>query len=144
MVGLLPEPDPIRLLVVDDNLADVDLLRYALEPLCAAEFTSIRDGRYALDSLPSLDPTRFNVIIVDWQLPGASGDAVAKAILRQTGNVRPVVLLSSILPRHLGEELEQLGAIVMEKPVDLDGYDHLAKRIAALASGNFAAGAAAT
>lgn len=147
MIGSNDNPEcasaPVRVLVVDDNLAEVELLRSAVAKFGFAELASIQDGRKALETTHH-DLRQFDLILIDWRLPGLHGDAVAKAFLSRQDqeDAVPVVLFSSGLPPQIADELREAGAVVIDKPIDLDGYDGLAARLAALARRPITLGAA--
>ena len=127
----------MRFLVIDDSVEDVELLRSALEPLGPVEITSIENGHVAMDLLSNHEHyCSFDVIVVDWRLPGIAGDQLAKAILGNPAVQRavPVVVLSSRLPPSVSDGLQERGALVLEKPVDLDGYERLAEELCELAN----------
>ena len=125
----------MKLLVVDDSADDVDLLRSALSTVGAVEITPIDDGRSALQLLSEQEQCHFDLIVIDWRLPGIAGDQVAGAFLSNPSVQAqiPVVVLSSPLPGHTTERLREAGAAVLQKPVDLDGYDQLANALFELA-----------
>ncbi len=58
------------------------------------------------------------LVISDVRLPGATG-LQALAALRQSDWNTPVILISSFADRELREEAERLGAVVLDKPFDL-------------------------
>jgi len=82
---LLPEPDlrGRRFLVVDDN----EMSRYVLcEMLTNMTFVAkdVSSGKVALEELQAAAEERnpYEVVILDWQMPGMDGIEVAKAIRR--------------------------------------------------------------
>lgn len=80
----------MRVLVVDDNAMNVELFVDALEAdghTVAVERDGVRGRARALAE-------RFDVILLDVQLPGLSGDAVC-AELRKAGVVTPIAALTS-------------------------------------------------
>ncbi|MEZ5351858.1 MAG: response regulator [Bryobacteraceae bacterium] len=126
----------LRVLIIDDNRGDIDLLRRAFEPVCDAEFTSICDGESALETIPGAAPSSYDLVLIDWRMPGVEGDRLAMALLDRYRSSRckpAIVVLSSALPPSIGSALESKGAIILGKPADLDGYDVLAQRLYALA-----------
>ncbi len=125
----------MKFLVVDDSLNDVALLRSAFPPLECVEITPVESGQTALHLLSNQEQLPFDLVIIDWRLPGIPGDQVAHAFLSapQIHQQVPVVVLSSALPPLVGENLHKHGAFVWEKPVDLDGYERLATSLCDLA-----------
>lgn len=118
----------MKLLVVDDNADDVDLLRFALNRVGAVDITPIQSGQLALQLLSAQEHWPFDLIVIDWRLPGISGEQVAGAFLNSPAVQAqiPVVVLSSSLPRHVSDRLHESGAAVLQKPLDLEGFEHLA------------------
>lgn len=125
----------MKLLIVDDSVDDVALLRSALKSVEPAEITLLENGHAALQMLCSSASWSFDLIVIDWRLPGMAGDHLAKAVLSSAARppLTPVVVLSSALPPPLSHNLHECGALVLEKPVDLDGYDRLAASLCNLA-----------
>jgi len=90
-------PKAIRILVVDDNPADVLLLEEAFGDIKAVEIQVAADGERALARLRGTDAReRPDMILLDLQLPGQSGLDVLKT-LKADGELRkiPVLILSS-------------------------------------------------
>ncbi len=122
----------MKFLVVDDSVEDVALLRSALTT--QAQITPIEDGTQALALLTSVESWPFDLVVIDWRLPGIGGDQIAREFLRNPVIQQvPVVVLSSTLPPPVSHQLQQCGALILEKPIDLDGYDRLAEGLCALA-----------
>src|SRR5438552_9283281 len=69
----MSESRKIRLLIIEDNVADVLLMREALRELCSlpVEITSVPDGEQALAVLK--EGTEFDVVILDLALPKMDG-----------------------------------------------------------------------
>jgi CheY-like chemotaxis protein len=121
----------IRLLVVDDEPFDVELLRNALALAGESNITHICDGSQALEMVTNGAVEAFDLILLDWSLPGISGEQIARAYLERT-NLKarvPVVILSNALPGPIDSALRAMGAITIQKPLSLDGYSHLASQI---------------
>ncbi len=122
---------PLRVLLIDDTPSDVELLTLALEPH-GAEFTRFDDGLAARECLSTLKPGSFDLVLLDWRLPGVNGDELALEYLARPDRdpSLPVCLITSALPPRLTQALLEAGAHVLEKPMDLDGYDRLAVTLA--------------
>jgi CheY-like chemotaxis protein len=125
----------MRFLVVDDSHEDVALLRCALQGVDQVEITPIDSGKSALQFLVNRQPWSFDLVVVDWRMPGIAGDELATAFLnnRRMYPQIPVVILSCAIPPPTSQELNDRGAVVIEKPTDLDGYDRLAANLCSLA-----------
>jgi CheY-like chemotaxis protein len=124
----------IKVLVIEDNSADVALLRYGLDQTGEKyELTVLKDGEEALRFItlervkPSDHPC---VIVLDLQIPRHSGLEVLNA-LRQVPALENVgvIVYSSFAPPAQAEEIRTLGAHYRNKPVKLDEYQELAKLI---------------
>lgn len=118
----------MRFLVVDDSVEDVAILRSALTEAGPVEITPVTNGHTALKLLSEGEHLAFDLIVIDWRLPGIAGDQVATTFLNNplVRDQVPVVVLSSALPPPINERLLESGAIVLEKAIDLNGYEHLA------------------
>jgi CheY-like chemotaxis protein len=125
----------MKFLVVDDSLNDVALLRSAFPPSECIEITPVESGQTALQLLSKQEDLSFDLVIIDWRLPGVPGDQVAQAFLAapRIHSQIPVVVLSSALPPLVSDKLHEHGAFVWEKPLDLDGYERLAINLCELA-----------
>jgi CheY-like chemotaxis protein len=118
----------MKFLVVDDSVEDVAILRTALTEAGPVEITPITNGHVALQLLSQAEQLVFDLIVIDWRLPGIAGDQVAATFLNNplVRTQVPVVVLSSALPPPINERLVGSGAVVLEKAVDLNGYEQLA------------------
>jgi CheY-like chemotaxis protein len=84
----------LRVLIVDDNRADVDLLLECLNPI-GAQATIARNGVQALELLRRDDSPRFDLVLLDVNLPGIGGPEVLQEIRSDNRlRVTPVVVLS--------------------------------------------------
>ena len=89
--GQLTLPDNCRILIVDDNLANRELVRAILGPF-GAEMTDAADGDEAISSAGEAP---FDVILMDLRMPRVDGRAAA-ARIRQGGlNARTPILAFS-------------------------------------------------
>lgn len=113
--GLAPELAGRRVLLVDDNPTNLQILRtqctrWGMEVACAAR------GTYALAMLEA-EPA-FDVAVLDLHMPGMDGLQLARAIAAQCGNAAPaLVLLSSSMPRARDAAAMELFAARLAKPV---------------------------
>jgi|SRR5579863_3768610 CheY-like chemotaxis protein len=129
------------ILVIEDNPAEVVLLRHALDQL---------NQDYVLDVLPDGEAAlRFVhdhrsgarephpcVILLDLYLPKHDGLAVLEAIRRQPAltHIRVVVLSGYANPRDL-KAVREMDALFRSKPSSLAEYADLAAEIVALCKG---------
>ena len=122
---------PTKIVVIEDNPADVGLLRYGLdeqgEPY---EIHVLTDGEQAIRFieehrlLPEPVPC---AIVLDWHLPKHDGATVLKAIRREPVLQRVhVVALTTLSPREEAE-MRNLGVrLFRAKPNRLDDWIELA------------------
>ena len=120
----------LKVLLVEDNPADVDLLLECLNPAQPSlSVHVVHDGASAIDYLKRGSPT--HVVILDLNLPGMSGYDVLSQIkhdaqLRQT----PVVVLThSDAPRDVARTYELGANCYITKPASLQGFRHVVKQL---------------
>ena len=117
-----------RILLVDDNPALVRMLRLALIS-DGFDVASAEDGEQALKRL---DDDRFDLIILDLQMPRMDGRTFYR-VYRQRGGQSPVIILSAYGAASAQQELNAEAAIA--KPFDpevlLDTVKALLKQPAA-------------
>lgn len=128
------EQRPLRILLIEDNPADVVLTRMTLaESGRVHELLVIVDGEAALAYLRVANPAP-DLILLDLNLPKVDGFSVLEQLreLPEVGKV-PVAILSS---SHICEDRDRafrLGAgAYFEKPGSLSGYKHLAREFETL------------
>jgi len=137
--SLISTRNPARILMIEDNPADVSLLRYALDQQDDIySLDVLRDGAEAIEFIrsqrshnSSIDPC---VMTLDLHLPKHDGTAVLRAIAEtpSLSNLRVVVLTNLASPQ---EEREALGfdiRLYRVKPAELDGWVSLAAEILAI------------
>jgi CheY-like chemotaxis protein len=131
--------NPGKILVIEDNPADVFLLRFALNHHKQEyELELLRDGQEALRFVHqqrtlAAEPQPC-VIVLDLNLPGHDGKAVLQAIRDEPllAHVR-VVALSSFVNPNDELEIQQLGVrLYQAKPMKLDEWIVLAGEILAI------------
>ncbi len=90
----MPDPRPPKVLIVDDD-DDVRLgLRRMLEQLEDFAITEVGDGQAALDAM---ERTRFDLLLLDINLPVVSGETVLTLVGFDEGFKRPghIVVMSA-------------------------------------------------
>jgi len=130
-----------RILLVDDSLADVKLLRLALtEHRQDYELQVLRSGEDALRFVNEQGKQGMQqhpcVILLDLNLPQHDGLAVLGAIKRSAdlAHVSVIVLSGFASPRQQ-EEVANLGAVYMQKPMELSDYYELGKQVIEICNG---------
>lgn len=118
--------NPVRVLVIEDNPADVELLRMALDDArLSCELTVLDDGGSALAAFSDARSTlRVDLIVLDLNLPKYDGLELLDAARRggRFTSVPIAVLSSSSSPREQAR-IEEYGRVTyMTKPTELDEY----------------------
>jgi len=127
---------PARILVVEDNQADVFLLRHALDEHAEDYLIEVlRDGAEAIQFVEqqriiASDPTPC-AIVLDLHLPKHDGAAVLRVIRHEpTLSHIHVVALTSLASPTEENEVRNLGIrLYRAKPTDLDEWIKLAGEI---------------
>ena len=126
-----------KILVIEDNAADVFLLRHALDQHNEEYMLEvIRDGEAAIEFVSSQRTTGVSegqpcVIVLDLHLPKHDGAAVLKVIRQEPvlEHVQVVALTSLASPRD-EEEVRELGVrLYRAKPVNVEDWIQLAGKI---------------
>jgi len=109
----------MKILMVDDNPADVDLVNEGLER-CGAkvELCAIQDGVQAVELLRRMDGGSLSLILLDINLPKANGQTVLREIKRHPRLRQiPVVMFStSRAPRDIRGSYESGANSYVVKP----------------------------
>jgi CheY-like chemotaxis protein len=122
---------PQRILVVEDNPADVMLLRMALDEAgVVADLTVCADGEAAIAHIQSAaEPPE--VVLLDLNIPCHDGLEVLQ-MLREA-NIwpgTPIVVFTSSITRLDQDRIEGYGASVLRKPQSYSGFVSAAMEIA--------------
>lgn len=126
-----------RILVVEDNPADIELLRFALDRQGEYTLQVLEDGEEALHFIAEhragLHPPDPCVILLDVHLPKYDGLEILDA-LKDAGTLRHirVIVLSSVASPEAEAEIRGKGAIYRTKPVTLKKFLELGAEIFAL------------
>ena len=121
----------MRILLVEDSLADVELTLEALQDAKVAnEVTVVRDGAAAIDLLRSSTDAP-DLVILDLNLPCLSGHDVLAA-MRADESLRriPVAVLTTSAAESDVVKTYDLGAnCFLTKPVEIDQFIHVVQSI---------------
>ena len=84
--------NPIKVLVVDDDVAILDMIRFALEQAGL----EVQTATSAYDALLYINDDRPNIILMDWMMPGISGIELTRR-LRKDSNTEeiPIIMLTA-------------------------------------------------
>lgn len=129
-------------LMIEDNPADVQLLRFALDEVgLPCRLTAIHDGFEALqwarqfgeDARPH-DPA---LVILDLNLPKHDGFEILEEITRnpRLAGLPVLVLSSSASPRDVARVHAFPNTQYMTKPVVLDDYGNVARMLSGMLAG---------
>jgi CheY-like chemotaxis protein len=116
-----------RVLVVDDQLVIAETIKQVLA-LDECEVETVSSGE---DALVAFQQGRFDLIIVDYQMPAMKGDEVASAI-RALAPKQPIIMMTAY-----GEALRLAGSFplavdrVIRKPFDLQELREAVREFAA-------------
>lgn len=128
--------EPIEVLLVEDNPADVRLTREALyEVRISNTLNVVTTGEDALDYLfqrnAHTDKERPDLILLDLNLPRLSGHEVLETIKEDKSLKRiPVVILtSSDAERDVIKSYDHYANCYIQKPVDMDGFITIVTRL---------------
>jgi CheY-like chemotaxis protein len=129
-------PEPIEILLVDDNPGDV---RLTLESLKSARVHNrmhvVEDGERALAFLrrqePYTDAPSPSLILLDLDLPLLSGREVLEAIKRDPdlAKIPVVVLTTSQADEDVARSYELHASCYVTKPVDFERFLHVIRMI---------------
>jgi CheY-like chemotaxis protein len=115
MSGLpVTAPDPMTVLVVDDDRALLDMVSAAFAEE-GYRVLAASDGRAGLDLARRSPP---DVIVLDVLMGGMDGPAFAHAYARSPGPHAPIIVVSGALPGQAAR-VEEAAAFVA-KPFELD------------------------
>jgi chemotaxis protein CheX len=118
----------MRVLVADDDIAVRRLVVHLLQKIGTGEVVQAADGIEALDHW-NREP--FDLIVIDWEMPGQSGLDVVRTIRTQGSRV-PIFMVSVRAQRSQVIEAIDAGASdYLPKPVDVDALGDKLKRFCA-------------
>ena len=122
-----PAMQTFRMLLIDDNDADVYLLRRALQKAgLAIELTVLKDGAEGLAFARGEDQSAGlpDLVVLDLNLPKSGGAEVLRAMKGNPGLASiPVVVMSSSASKAEQAVIANLGVTkYLTKPPDLDGF----------------------
>ncbi|NUN00072.1 MAG: response regulator [Bryobacteraceae bacterium] len=128
--------EPINILLVEDNPADVRLTREAFkEGRCLVNLAVARDGVEALDVLHRrgrhYDAAPPDLILLDLNLPKIDGREVLREIKSDPAlrKIPLVVLTTSTADQDVGDAYGLAANCYIQKPVDLDQFIRVVQSI---------------
>ena len=120
---------PIRLLVVDDEVALTRSLKLNLEDTGRYEVYVVNDSRQAIATALRVQP---DVILLDLMMPHMDGGDVSRALQENRTLARtPVILLTALVRKTEETELQLGGRVRMGigKPVTLSELDAAVNKV---------------
>ena len=113
----------IYVLYVEDNEGDVALLEMSFERYCST-FNIILDNAETVEEATELfQPDKYNVVLVDWNLPDGEGIDVIQFI-RSTDKNLPIYILSGLITEeHLQLSEEYNITACLQKDYNKDFVD---------------------
>ncbi len=128
--------EPIEILMIEDNLADIELTREALmEGKLTNRLHTVVDGEQALDFLyqrePYEDVPSPDIILLDLNLPKISGREVLADIKSNPDlSIIPVIVLSSSQDASdISKSYELNANSFVTKPIQADNFLEVVKKI---------------
>ncbi len=124
--------DPMRVLVVDDNLVNLKVAEKQLQRL-GYRVDLVGDGKAAIDALAS---THYPVVLLDCEMPEMDGYAIAAEIRRRENDQRHTIIVAMTAHALEGARLRCLDAGMDEyvaKPVTMPALAAVLERCALLA-----------
>lgn len=122
----------MRILLVEDSLADVELTLEALKDAKVAnEVIVVRDGAAAIEHLQSTRNDPPDLVILDLNLPRLSGHEVLAA-MRADESLRRIavaVLTTSSAESDVVKTYDLGANCFLTKPVDIDQFIHVVQSI---------------
>ena len=116
-IPLLPEPDLRNklALVVDNNMASREILQSMLESM-TFKVCQATSGIEAVDEImkADLDGVPFDVVFMDWQMPGMDGIAASQRIRKQNISIQPKIIMVTAYGRE--DVMQQV------QDISLDGF----------------------
>ncbi|GAA3782997.1 response regulator [Micromonospora maritima] len=131
-----PHPNPVRILVVDDDPGDVLMIEEALEESDVEKVIDVvADGEEAMEFLRRegrhVEAQRPDVILLDLNMPRMDGRQVLGEVKRDE-NLRTipiVVLTTSNADTDVVSSYTLQANAYVTKPIDLDDFNDVVRRI---------------
>jgi CheY-like chemotaxis protein len=122
---------PIEILLIEDNLGDIELVREGFEEARVANnLRTIVDGQEAIDFFMKGEDLP-DIVLLDINLPKASGFEILETIRSQPHSLDiPVIMLtSSEADSDVVKSYQNTANSYVTKPVDFDKFIHAIKSL---------------
>jgi CheY-like chemotaxis protein len=132
----MPTPQPIELLLIEDNVADVELMKLHLAEAKVSNrvhvATTGEDALAFMRREEREDYPRPDLVLLDLNLPGRDGRSILSEIKRdpRLRRIPVVVLTSSEAERDIVQSYELGAAAYLVKPM---GIDEIATMVSSIA-----------
>lgn len=112
-----------RVLLADD---DYELRRMLASELRREGFSVVEAGSgfELLERMgdAALHDSAFDLIVTDVRMPGVTGLVVVEGLRSSTAPTTPIMVITSFGDAHTHAEAARLGAVILDKPFDLDEF----------------------
>ena len=117
----------LHILLIDDDASVLRSIKFLLER-CGYVVSDYTDQEVALDAL-RLDSSRFDLILIDYNMPGMSGIEVARAA-RMIRSGLPVAITSGYIDKELRSLADEAGVQeLIPKPCSGDDLIAIVERL---------------
>jgi two-component system response regulator len=125
---------PVRILLVEDNLGDIELTREALRiSKIANQLTVVQDGKSALETIETADRAGRlpDLVLLDLNLPGMNGSEVLARVKNtpRWSRIPIVILTSSQAEADIIKSYELHANCYVTKPLDFSQFIHVVRSI---------------
>jgi CheY-like chemotaxis protein len=121
----------LNILYVEDNEADVELLKMSIERYCSSLNIVFTIAETVEEAKEYFDVNKHVMALIDWNLPDGEGVDVLKFIREKNAHI-PVFLLSGVLTSQHLKEAEQFNPTdCLEKDYDKAFIDNIHRNIKA-------------
>lgn len=127
---------PVNILLVEDSIADADLVREAIESgKIIVNLTVVRDGEqamlYLLKQPPYTEAVRPELILLDLNLPKKDGREVLKEVKAnpELSQIPVVVLTTSESEVDILRSYQLHANAFIPKPIDFDSFVSIVKQL---------------
>jgi CheY-like chemotaxis protein len=129
----MSDPRPLKVLLVEDNLADANLVKeYIRETGIAAQIMVINDGQQAIALFQRINDNieeRPDLVLLDLNLPRRNGHEVLEFIRRHDGRIKVVIYSGSKSPDDVRRAKENKADGYLVKPMTVEEIDEVVKEL---------------
>lgn len=115
-----------KVLIVDDEFEIREVVAEYLETV-GHDVVAVGSGREAMDLLERQEP-RFDIALVDWQMPGISGRDVILELGRRSAT-SAVLIITGHLSESLGRSTPHVRTDIIHKPFSLSELQQRMKEL---------------